>query len=305
MGTELQTTINGGLASQVVNLIALQNSDIDNAMLMNKINMIIAKTPKIASMPPDVISQAILKAMIPDQTLQDHDDIYFIPYGNKIDVSFSHNYLQKLAYRNGAIKLIETYLIYENDNVTVTEKGVSYSINPFRSDKGAFVGVMVVVKLSNGETKHGFVSLDHIEKAKKASKSSVGNAWRVWYDEMAKKVALKNTFKSLDISSEFNAAVIIDNENTDFSKSSQEKIPNEANELKNMMEESSTNVENAEKYISSLGISFEIKGDWIAIDILNSEESGLRTLNTKMNLIKKMDRPGMLFGKITDLNKKT
>jgi recombination protein RecT len=263
--------------------------------------MIIAKTPKIASMPPDVISQAVLKAMIPDPTLQDHDDIYFVPYGRTIDVSFSHNYLQKLAYRNGAVKLIETHLIYDNDNVEVSENGVSYSINPFKKDRGEFAGVMVAVKLSNGETKYGFVGVDHIEKARKASKSGNNGPWKTWYLEMAKKVAIKNTLKGLDISPEFNAAVTIDNEDTDFSKANQAEAPSGADELEDMMVEASSSVNSAEEYIKSIGVAFSVKGDWIAVDVINSSESGVDELLTKMKLIEKADKPGMLFGKITEL----
>ncbi len=301
MGTELQTTQNGGLAGQVVSLITAQNSDVDNALLMNKMNMIIAKTPKIAQMPPEVISQAVLKAMIPDPTLQDHDDIYFVPYGKTIDVSFSHNYLQKLAYRNGAVKLIETHLIYDNDNVAVTNEGVTFSINPFKKDRGEFAGVMVVVKLGNGETKYGFVSVDHIEKARKASKSGNNGPWKTWYLEMAKKVAIKNTLKGLDISPEFNAAVTIDNEDTDFSKTNAAEAPSGASELESMMVESSISVNDAEEFLKSIGIAFEIKGDWIAIDIINSDKSGMEIVATKMRLVEKGDKPGMAFGKITDL----
>jgi len=289
------------LAEQVVSLITAQNSDVDNAMLMNKMNMIIAKTPKIASMAPDIISQAILKAMIPDPTLQDHDDIYFVPYGRTIDVSFSHNYLQKLAYRNGAVKLIETHVIYDNDNVSVTQDGVSFSINPFKKNRGEFAGIMVVVKLGNGEDKYGFVGSEHIENARKASKSGNNGPWKTWFMEMAKKVAIKNTLKGLDISEEFSNAVTIDNEDTDFAKANEVEIPKVANDLESMMKSASKSVAETEAYIKDLNIEFEIKGDWIMIDMINSDEDGLEKLKTQMTLIEKADKPGMIFGKITEL----
>jgi len=304
MGTEIQTvTDNGGLASQVVSLIAEKNSDIDNGLLMNKLNMIIAKTPKIAQMPPEVVSQAILKAMIPDPTLQDHDDIYFVPYGKTIDVSFSHNYLQKLAYRNGAVKLIETHLIYDGDDVKVTEKGVSYNINPFKKNRGEFAGVMVVVKLANGETKYGFVDVEHIEKARKASKSGNNGPWKTWYFEMAKKVAIKNTLKGLDISPEFNAAITIDNEDTDFSKANEAEAPAATEELEKMMETGSSIANSAESILESLGIEFKFNGDWFSVDIINSEKDGVEQLGKIIKLGTKSNRPGYVFGKISDLVK--
>jgi len=304
MGTEIQTVAdNGGLASQVVSLIAEKNSDIDNGLLMNKLNMIIAKTPKIAQMPPEVVSQAILKAMIPDPTLQDHDDIYFVPYGKTIDVSFSHNYLQKLAYRNGAVKLIETHLIYDGDDVRVTENGVSYNINPFKKNRGDFAGVMVVIKLANGETKYGFVDVEHIEKAKKASKSVNNGPWKTWYFEMAKKVAIKNTLKGIDISPEFNAAITIDNEDTDFSKTNEHDDASATDELEKMMEAGSSIAKTAQEILEELGIEFKFSGDWFSVDIENSVREGIDKLGKIVKLSSKTSKPGFLFGKISALVK--
>jgi len=300
MGTEITTRSGMSMPEKVVSLITEKNSDVDNAILMNKVNMIIAKTPKLATMPPESIAQAILKAMIPDPTLQDHDDIYFVPYGGKIEVSFSHNYLQKLAYRNGAIRLIDTILVYENDKVEVTEKGVSYSINPFKKDRGNFAGVMVIVKLANGETKYGFVGVDHIEKARKASKSGNNGPWKTWYFEMAKKVAIKNTLKGIDISPEFNAAVTIDNEDTDFRKQKQDIPVSGASKLEDSMKKSSKKILKAEDYLDSIGIVYEIKGDWIMISVEESNIEGMDKISDSLNkFITKEDRPGMLFGKVS------
>ncbi len=301
MGNELQANNGQGLATQVVGLIAEKNSDIDNGLLLNKINMIIAKTPKIGTMSPENISQAILKAMIPDATLQDHEDIYFVPYGNKIDVSFSHNYLQKLAYRNGAIKLIDTLVIYSKDKVEVTENGVSYSVNPFSQDRGDFVGIMVIVKLGNSEVKHGFVTSEHINKAKSASKSGNGGPWKTWFMEMAKKVAIKNTLKGLDISSEFNDALSIDNEDTDFKKLEAPKEHNSASKLEEMMISGNKAAYNITHFMSSLGIEGEEKEGWVMIDVINSDSNGIKELSSKMTLIEKPDRPGLLFGKTSEL----
>ena len=260
------------LPEVVLSEITARNSDVDNASLMNKVNMILAKVPKMSSMPPEQIAQAVLKAMIPDPSLENHDDIYFIPYGRTIDVSFSHNFLQKLAYKNGAVKLIETFVIYENDNVEVSEEGVTYKINPFKKNRGDFVGIMVKVKLANNELKYGFVDVDHIEKARKASKSGNNGPWKTWYLEMAKKVAIKNTLKGIDISPEFNAAVNIDNEDTDFRKLSTDIEPTEAqNSLADKMKTGSKSVIEVEKYLKENGVVFDIKDKWVIVNLLESE----------------------------------
>jgi phage RecT family recombinase len=273
MGTELAPQNFNSLPEHVVYLIAERNSEVDKALLMNKINMIIAKTPKISQMAPHIIAEAVLKAMIPDPTLQDHDDIYFVPYGNKIDVSFSHNYLQKLAYRNGAVKVINTFLIYEGDVVEFTEDGLSYKVLPFKP-QGEFNGVLVDIKLANGERKYGTITKEHIEKARKASKSGNNGPWKEWYYEMAKKVALKNTLKGIDISKEFSDAISIDNEDTDFSKVKDEK-PKAADSLADKMKIGSKTANDVEIYLSDAGIAFEIKDKWV---IINKEVSNPESL---------------------------
>ena len=301
MNKDITVAPQQSIAQAAVTLIAMKNSDVDQGLLANKINMIIAKTPKVGSMGPEAISQAILKAMIPDPTLQDHNDIYFVPYGKSIDVSFSHNYLQKLAYRKGSVKLIEPIIIYENDNVTMDENGLRFNINPFKKDRGEFAGVLVIVKLANGETKHGIVSAEHIDNAKKASRSGSSGPWKTWFLEMAKKVAIKNTLKGLDISSEFNAAVEIDDEDTDFSKANKAEAPKAAESLTTMMKTGSKNVGNIEAYLDSLSISYEVKGDWVMIDVINSNEDGVAKVTSNAKFVEKEDRPGMLFGKMSGI----
>jgi recombination protein RecT len=270
MGNQIVRGGDATLPNTVISMIAEKNTDVDNAMLMNKLNMIIAKTPKIAQMQPQAIAEAMLKAMIPDPTLQDHDDIYFVPYGNKIDVSFSHNYLQKLAYRNGAVKSINTYLIYEGDTVEITEEGLTYKVLPFRP-QGEFVGVLVDIKLANGERKYGTVTKEHIEQARRASKSGNNGPWKTWYLEMAKKVALKNTMKGLDISREFSEAIRIDNEDTDFSKIGANEKPKAADALSDKMKSGSKNVSDVEDHLLSKNIVFEIKDKWVIINLLESD----------------------------------
>ncbi len=291
--TGTQVVQYNSLQEHVIALIIEKNSEADNTMLMNKLNMIIAKTPKIGMMQAGDISQAILKAMIPDPTLQDHDDIYFVPYGNKIDVSFSHNYLQKLAYRNGAVLLIDTNLIYEGDEVTVTEKGVTYRVDPFAdNDDESFKGVMVVVKLANGEKKYGFVKKKHIDNARSASKSGNNGPWKKWYYEMAKKVAIKNTLKGIDISTEFNDAVIIDNEDTDFKRLESPKNDIASSSLDAMMREGSTILSNISEKLDSMGVIYEIKEDWVIINLVETDLTAISSMEgLQIDIIKKDSDP--------------
>jgi len=138
--------------------------------LSAKIRNIVAGDQKIMAMSPEVISDAIIKAMIPDKALNFYKDVYFIPYGKQLNVEFSHNFLCKLAYKSGKVKKIDTYPVFEGDEVSVDENGLHYKINPF-DQSGEFKGVLVLVKLSNDEIVQNFITKQHIENAKNASKS--------------------------------------------------------------------------------------------------------------------------------------
>lgn len=289
------------IQERAVQLITSQNSEVDNVILMNKVNMLIAKTPKIASMGPEVIAQAVLKAMIPDPTLEYMNDIYFIPYGKTIDVSFSHNYLQKLAYRNGAVRLINTHLVFENDIVEVTENGLSYKILPFKPH-GEFVGVLVDVVLKNREHKYGMVTKEHIDQARKASKAGNAGAWRDWYYEMAKKVAIKNTLKSVNISKEFEDAVSIDNEDTDFELERETDADKKmTTSLEEKMRKGSDVISSISDMLTSVGASFEIRENWVIIDTAKSEEGSLDALEARgIKLVNKKDDPNLCAFKVSE-----
>ena len=294
MATEL--TKYTSLEEHVVALITEKNSKLDNAILMVKVNQIIAKTPKVASLPANIIAGAVLKAMIPDPTLQNHMDIYFVPFNGAIDVSFSHNYLQKLAYSNGAVRVINTYLVYESDIVEFTQNGLNYKIMPFQI-QGDFLGVLVDIKLANGEHKYGTVTKDHIEEARKASKSQNG-PWKKWYFEMARKVGLKNTMKGIDISKEFADAVAIDNEDTNFTNIKDEDIVAEkANMLEDAMRSGSNNLSKVEDMLLEFNVSFKIIGDWVMMD----EDTVDLEPFERFNLVRKEGKDGKLFGKVSKI----
>ena len=87
-------------------LVLQEHSELDQALILSRINELVRQTPKVASMNAQVIANAVLVAMAPDPALSNVQDIYFVPYGQTIKVSFSHNFLQKLAIKNGAVKVL-------------------------------------------------------------------------------------------------------------------------------------------------------------------------------------------------------
>jgi phage RecT family recombinase len=283
--------------NDVVNYVANITGDTSAKLkeVSTKIRNIISGDRKILSMPPEVISDAIIKAMIPDKSLSFYKDVYFIPYGNQLNVEFSHNFLSKLAYKSGKVKKIETLLVFEGDEVWVDESGLHYKINPF-DQSGEFKGIIVLVKLSNGETIHNFVTKQHIENARNASRSKNNGPWKTWYYEMAKKVAIKNTFKTLDISPEIEEAISIDNENNDLSQVNASYTEAETVE---MAFQKGNILDEVMQELTSRGVvDPKISNGWIMFDegILTEEEE-------KCAKVKRQDKyPGKVACKIAILH---
>ena len=268
-------------------------------VLQLKIGAILEKTKTLGMLPADVISRAIVKAMIPDPTLEFYDDIYMVPRGQMIEVSFSHNYLQKLAMKSGAVKVFNVTAAYKGDTIKITQNGLEFNIDPFRASAKDedLIGVVVQLTLANGEIKYGAVTRDHIDKARSASKMKGGGPWKLWFVEMAKKVAIKNTLKGIWISDAYNQSVDIDNEEYKGGRRQVETIADEDNS--NTFDSLAMSTAKSEfislKVLNDNDIKFEEKAGWVKVD-----EDLPQDLKSKYAFVKKSGVEGSLFIQLED-----
>jgi len=298
MSTEI--TQYGSLQEHAAALIISEQADIDRDLLLSRLKNILTKTPKLASMPAQAIANATLTAMAPDPSLSNWEDIYMVPYGQTINVSFSHNFLQKLALKNGAVRVFNVHLIHDSDNVSITENGMTFSVDPFGANRTMenFKGVLVEAILANGEKKYGITPRDHIEKARGASKASGSGPWKTWYYEMAKKVAIKNLLKGLEISREYAEAIRIDNVEYDFSKKT---MPPETKSEVNALEALNSTIQSTAKreFISNstlaeAGYDFIEHEGWVMFEEKDLSDSFIE----EHQLLSKPSKPGKLFGRL-------
>lgn len=129
---------------------------------------------------------------------------YLVPRGGAICLDISYMGLMDLAMATGSIKWAQAALVYEHDAFASNglDKQPTHSFNPFAKDRGAVVGVYVVVKTADGEYLTETMTIDEINEIRDRS-----TAWRAWIEknkscpwvtdpgEMAKKTVVKRAYK--------------------------------------------------------------------------------------------------------------
>ncbi len=131
---------------------------------------------------------------------------YLVPRDGKICLDISYMGLMDLAMATGAIKWAQAALVYATDAFALNgfDKPPQHTFNPFASDRGAIVGVYVVVKTADGEyLTHtmtyeqciGIRDRSQAWKSFKAGKAKTPGPWGTDEGEMIKKTCVKQAYK--------------------------------------------------------------------------------------------------------------
>ena len=143
---------------------------------------------------------------------------YILPYKNKgvLEAQFQLGYkgLIDLAYRSGAVEVVQAHIVYENDKFEC-EYGLEPKLThiPADTNRGNPVKVYAMFKTKSGGYGFEVMSMDDVkEHAKKYSKSysSSFSPWSTNFEEMAKKTVLKKCLKYAPLKSDFVRGVVQD-----------------------------------------------------------------------------------------------
>jgi recombinational DNA repair protein RecT len=119
----------------------------------------------------------------------------------------------QLADRAGKSDYVDAQVVYEGD-VFEFEYGSDAKVrhvptlNP--SKRGKQIAVYALVKYKSGIVKFTVLPFDDVEKVRQCSNAKDAEAWTTWWDEMAKKTALKRLFKYERLSPEISRATYLD-----------------------------------------------------------------------------------------------
>jgi len=129
---------------------------------------------------------------------------YLVPRDGRVCLDISYMGLMDLAIQSGSILWGQAELVHEADtfNLNGFDKPPRHERNPFAKDRGAFVGVYVVVKTSSADYLTTCMSIDEVYDIRNRS-----SAWKAWVDkkrscpwvtdegEMIKKTVIKRAYK--------------------------------------------------------------------------------------------------------------
>ncbi len=168
---------------------------------------------------PDSFLSAMMACVHLDlmpNTPQQH--AFLIPFAvdrhgkKRMEVQFQMGYkgLKELAYRTGEIKSLNSELVFKGDVFDVemgTDRKLTHKPN-FDIDRTNFddvTHVYITTVLTNGEKPFYLMTKKEIEKIREAAKAkNFGKdspAWTNWWDQQAKKTAMKRATKELPSSS--------------------------------------------------------------------------------------------------------
>lgn len=130
---------------------------------------------------------------------------YLVPRDGRICLDISYMGLLDLAIQSGSIMWGKAELVYEVDGFELNgfDRPPTHTRKPFAKDRGAIVGVYVVVKTRDGDYLTDCMSLDEVHDIRDRS-----TAWKAWISkqkkcpwvtdegEMIKKTVIKRAYKT-------------------------------------------------------------------------------------------------------------
>jgi len=133
---------------------------------------------------------------------------YLIPYMNKkknvLEAQFMPSWmgLVHLANRSPNVKNIYPEVIHENDEYLIS-RGTNPEIQhtPNYVNRGKAILYYAVIQYTHS-TDFEVMTLEDIEKIRKASKAPNSPAWQNWFGEMAKKAVIKRLLKRVSLNAE-------------------------------------------------------------------------------------------------------
>ena len=176
---------------------------------------VIVKNPRIAECEASSLIGAVMQASIlgfkPTESL---GQVYFVPYGSKVQFQIGYKGYIDLARRSGQIKTLYAYTVYSADEFEY-ELGLNPQLRhkPAAGDRGEMVNVYAVAHYKDGGYNFVVLSKDEVERLRLRNsfqKTKPSGAWATDYDAMACAKAIKQLAKYMPLSEEMQSAIMTD-----------------------------------------------------------------------------------------------
>lgn len=175
--------------------------------------MMFKSSPEIANCSPVSLIAAVVQTIQVGLTPGAINHVYFVPFNNRkkdgsvvkeCQLIIGYKGLMELVNRSGQASILSTECVYENDDFDYAF-GLEPKLvhKPKKGDRGVIIGVYCVAKnLLAQEKLFVYLTKAEIDKVRGASRAGQidYSPWNKWYEEMAKKTAIKRIVKLLPLS---------------------------------------------------------------------------------------------------------
>lgn len=178
--------------------------------MVKVVNLVVRKNPKLLDCTPHSLIGAVMEASSLGLEPGILGQAYFVPFRNaktgKMDVQLIAGYkgLIQLCRNTGELSTIGAYVVHAKDKFDWT-LGTDPKIVHVPSeddDPGELRAVYAVARLKDGGVQFEVMFRRDIEKIRKGSRAADSGPWSDYYEEMAKKTAVRRLAKFLPASTE-------------------------------------------------------------------------------------------------------
>jgi len=191
--------------------------------LIGIFDMLLKSSPELSGCTEKSLIGAVIQTVQLGLTPGNIGHCYYVPFNNKqkdntyrkeIQFILGYRGMVELVNRAGKAVILSTEVVYENDSFKY-ELGLSPVLkhSPTEGERGSVRGVYCVAKnIVAFEKVFVYLTKEDIDKVRKASKAgnSEYSPWNNWYEEMAKKTAIKRICKLLPLAVELQKGISSD-----------------------------------------------------------------------------------------------
>jgi recombination protein RecT len=151
-----------------------------------------------------------------DGLLLDGREAALVPFGDALQYMPMIGGILKKIRNSGELSTISANVVYQRDQFDYAlgdDDRITHKPH-LGEDRGRAVAVYAIAKTKDGAIYREVMSVAEVEKVRRASKAANGPAWTNWWDEMARKTAIKRLAKRLPSSADLDRVLDSDNEAT-------------------------------------------------------------------------------------------
>lgn len=140
-----------------------------------------------------------------DGLLPDGREAALVMFGGKAQYMPMVGGILKKVRNSGELATITAQVIHKNDKFRfwVDSDGEHIEHEPLLfGDRGSIIGVYALAKTKNGDIYVEPMTIEQVEKVRSVSRAKNGGPWKDWWDEMARKTAIRRLSKRLPMSTD-------------------------------------------------------------------------------------------------------